>query len=422
MLLIKIAARNLRRNIRRTIITTGAMSFALAVMIFFTGFLDGYLEEFEHNIISLNLAKIQIHHPEYREDTSIYHTVDDTPGLVDKLEKAGYAAAPRSFSYGLAATGSESAGVIIRGVDVVREPHVTELDRYVATGRFLVQADGIGSDVSSDVGGDVGSAGKGVVIGRKLARTLNAKPGDELVIVSQGADGSMANDLFYVRGILKAVSEAIDRSGFFITDVAFRELMGTGDDAHEIAIMPPDSESLEESSARIGGMSPAMETLNWRQLAPEAAEILDMSEKSMILLYIIAYAAIALVTLNAMLMAVFERIREFGIMKALGIRPAQVWWIVNLEALFQTLLAVVFGSALGLPATLYFAHHGLDMSAMSSGSVFSGIALDPIISPTVSFHTVLTPALFMAAMVWLAVIYPGLKAAVIQPVNAIHHR
>lgn len=409
MLLVKIAARNLRRNIRRTIITTGAMSFALAVMIFFTGFMDGYLGEFEHNIISLNLAKIQIHHPGYRDDSSIYMTVDRTSDLLHALDKAGYPAAPRWFSYGLAATGNESAGVIIRGVDVEREPEVTELFRYVASGRFLVEADGEDS-------------GRGVVIGRKLAKTLNAKLGSELVIVSQAADGSTANDLFIVRGIFKAVSEAIDRSGFFITDRAFRDLMELGADAHEIAVMPPDGVPLEVATATVSALAPGLETLNWRQLAPDAADILDVSEKSMILLYIIAYAAIALVTLNAMLMAVFERIREFGIMKALGLRPRQVWLIVNLEALLQTLLAFAGGTALGLPVTWYFARNGLDLSSLSSGSVFSGIALDPVISPTVTFHTVSTPALFMTAMVWLAVIYPGIKAAVIQPVKAIHHR
>lgn len=409
MLLIKIAARNLRRNIRRTIITTSAMSFALAVMIFFTGFMDGYLGEFEHNIISLNLAKVQIHRPGYREDSSIYDTIDHTPDVIKIIETKGFATAPRFFSYGLAAAGNESAGVIIRGVDVVREPHVTELDRHVAAGRFLVDADGGGPE-------------KGVIIGRKLAKTLNAKLGSELVIVSQGADGSTANDLFYVRGIFKAVSEMVDRSGFFITAEAFRDLMGTGGNAHEIAVMPPEGIPLDDATATVAAAAPGMETLNWRQLAPEAAEILDVSEKSMILLYIIAYAAIALVTLNAMLMAVFERIREFGIMKALGIRPGQVWLIVNIEALLQTLLAIAGGCAIGLPVTWHFARHGLDLSSLSSGSVFSGIALDPIISPTVTFHTVSTPALFMAAMVWLAVVYPGIKAAVIQPVKAIHHR
>ena len=409
MLLVKIAARNLRRNIRRTIITTGAMSFALAVMIFFTGFMDGYLGEFEHNIVSLNLAKIQIHHAGYRDDSSIYMTVDRTPELLEALDKAGYPAAPRWFSYGLAATGNESAGVIIRGVDIEREPKVTELCRYVASGRFLVEADGENS-------------GKGVVIGRKLAKTLNAKLGSELVIVSQATDGSTANDLFTVRGIFKAVSEAVDRSGFFITDRAFRDLMELGADAHEIAVMPPEDVPLEVATATVSALAPGLETLNWRQLAPDAADILDVSEKSMILLYIIAYAAIALVTLNAMLMAVFERIREFGIMKALGLRPRQVWLIVNLEALLQTLLAFAGGTALGFPVTWYFARNGLDLSSLSSGSVFSGIALDPVISPTVTFHTVSTPALFMAAMVWLAVIYPGIKAAVIQPVKAIHHR
>lgn len=409
MLLFKMAARNLWRNKRRTLITLSAMSFALFIMIFYTGFLDGYLVEFEHNAISLNLTKIQIHHPEYREDTSIYNAIENTSQIVQQLEAEGFKASPRYISYGLAAAGDESAGVIIRGIDPAREAGVTDLYKHVAKGRWLTQKDSE-------------SGNYGVIIGRKLARTLNAGLGDELVIVSQAADGSIANDLFYVRGIFKTVSEAIDRSGFMISDQSFKDLMSFHDGAHEIAVMPPETMPLEAATAEAARLAPGMETLNWRELAPDLAQMLDASNISMILLYIIAYAAIALVTLNAMLMAVFERIREFGIMKAVGVSPGQVWWIINMEALILTVLAVAVGTVTGLPVTLYYAAHGVDMSAISEGTAFAGIAMDSNINPVVSARTVINPALFMAAMVWLAVIYPAAKAALIRPVKAIYHR
>jgi len=409
MLLIKMALRNLWRNRRRTFITMGAMSFALFIMIFYTGFLDGYLAEFEHNAVALNLSKIQIHHPEYRNDTSIYHTVKNTTAIIARLERKGFRVTPRFISYGLAAADNESAGVFIRGTDPIREAKVTDLSKYVDRGRWLIPD-------------DFHPGNNGVVIGRKLARTLGVDIGDELVVVGQAADGSIANDLFYVRGIFKTVSEVVDRSGFIITDRAFKDLMGFGDDAHEIAIMPPDNLSLKIAVKQVAEATPEMETLPWQELAPEIAQMLDASKVSMIMLYIIAYAAIALVTLNAMLMAVFERIREFGIMKALGVRPFQVWWIINLEALALTILSIFIGTAFGLPMTLYFAHHGIDMSALTQGTTFAGIAMDSSINPLVSFRTVMNPALFMAGMVWLAVIYPGLKAALIQPLKAIYHR
>ncbi|HPQ39275.1 MAG TPA: ABC transporter permease [bacterium] len=409
MLLMKMAARNLWRNKRRTLITLGAMSFALFIMIFYTGFLDGYLAEFEHNAIALNLAKIQIHHPEYRDDSSIYNAIENTSEIIQRLEADGFRVSPRYISYGLAAAGDQSAGVIIRGIDPAREAGVTDLHKHVARGRWLTEKDGE-------------SGTRGVMIGRKLARTLNAGLGDELVIVSQAADGSIANDLFYVRGIFKTVSEAVDRSGFMITDGSFKSLMSFDDGAHEIAIMPPEDMPLDKAVAEASADAPGMETLSWRELAPDVAQMLDASNVSMILLYIIAYAAIALVTLNAMLMAVFERIREFGIMKAVGVTPGQVWWIINLEALILTLLAIVAGTVTGLPVTLYYAAHGVDLSALSQGTAFAGIAMDSNINPVVSSRTVINPALFMAVMVWLAVIYPGVKAAVIRPIKAIYHR
>ncbi len=405
MTIIRIAIRNLMRNKRRVLITTSAMAFALFIMIIYKGLYDGFLVEFEHNAVSLDLSRAQIHAPEYRAEPSIYTTIKDSEVLIDNLKKAGYSASSRLYGFALAAADNNSAGVTLRGVDIHREKQVTELYKHLKTGKWLSE-----------------NAASEVVIGGKLARTLGVDLGSEIVIVGQAVDGSIANELYTVRGILKTVSSEIDRGGFFMTGPAFRELMAFENGVHEIAINFPREKPLEDAVLEIREISPDAEVLSWRELAPELSQMFDASNVSMIFMYVISYAAIALVTLNAMLMAVFERIREFGIMKAVGVSPRQIWRMVIIEAFCQVLLACVVGAALGIPVVLYLQTHGINYSAFGDGATISGVALDPIWTSYVTLRTVFEPMIFMAVMVLLAVIYPGLKAALIQPVKAIYHR
>jgi len=405
MTTLRIAIRNLMRNKRRMLITTCAMAFALFIMIVYKGLYDGFLLEFEHNAVALDLSMIQLHAMDYRSEPSIYKVIPDVESTINKLEKAGFHAAPRLFGFALAAAGNSSAGVTLRGVDIEREKKVTELCNHVSSGSWLSSQDS-----------------SGVVIGGKLAKTLGIDLDDEIVIVGQAVDGSLANELYEVRGILKTVSAEIDRAGFFMTDEAYKTLMSFERGAHEIAVHIPDSRALDDAVQEIQRLVPDIEVLNWRELAPELSQMLDVSNVSLILLYVIAYAAIALVTLNAMLMAVFERIREYGIMKAIGVYPRQIWRMVIFEAFAQIILASILGTIAGIPVSLYLENHGINYSAFGDGAAISGVALDPIWTSHVTIETVIEPILFMMGMVLLAVIYPGLKAALIQPIKAIYHR
>jgi putative ABC transport system permease protein len=401
----RIAMRNLARNKRRTIITSSAMSFALAIMIVYSGLSEGFVRKFEENAISLDMSNIQIHAMDYRSDPSIYCWIDDTEDILTRLDKAGYHASPRWNGFALAAGKLTSAGVRIRGVNTLRESDVTDLYRHIHKGSWLLKG-----------------KMKEVVIGRKLAKTLNVDIGDEIVLLGQASDGSMANDIYFVRGVLKTVSAGIDRAGFFMTEAAFRDLLAYTGGAHEIAVRIPATESLDEAASIVTSLAPDDETMTWRQLAPALSQLLESSDVSLYFMYIIAYAAIGMVTLNAMLMAVFERIREFGIMKAVGVSPFQITGMIFLESLFQTALASFIGIAVGLPASLYLRDHGIDLTQFGEGIAISGVAMDPIWSTIVTANTVIMPIVFMAAIVALAVIYPGFKAAMVRPVKAIYHR
>ncbi len=406
MRLMTLAARNVVRNWRRSIVTTGAMAFAAAIMILFASLMAGLLRDSERNAVTMNLGDLQIHASGYRDDPDLYKRIDDAQQLVARLQQQGFHASQRLYGFGLAAAGTTSAGVQLRGVDIDNENSVTQMHRHLVAGEWLTETDP-----------------HGVIIGRKLARSLGVRTGDEIIFVGQASDGSMANDLYRVRGILKSIGEEVDRAGLFMTLDAFRQLMVLPDGAHEIAVLRanPDSD-LDLALHTVTALAPGYETLDWRQLSPVVARILEMADVQTIVMVIITYIAVATIVLNAMLMSVFERIQEFGVMKAVGVTPWQIFGLVYLETLWQTATAATGGSVIGYAIAVYYQTHGIDLSNIASSASFGGIALDPLWRAYITADSIVIPVLFLFLIAGLAVIYPALKAALIRPVSAIHHR
>ncbi len=405
MKIISMARRNVFRNWRRTLVTTLAMGFAGFIMILFAALMEGLLQTSERNAVSMNLGDIQIHAEGYRDDPDLYKRIENADDLVSQLQKAGFHATSRVYGFGLAAAGSTSSGVQLRGINLTNEATVTQVHKHIMQGNWLVDNDP-----------------KGVVIGKKLARTLGVKPGDEIVIIGQAADGSMANDLYTVRGILKSVGEDVDRAGFFMVERSFRELMVLQRGAHEISVMRSDrSDDLEAATAQVSALALGYETKNWRQLQPIIARILDLADAQTIIMVLITYVAVAMLVLNAMLMSVFERIRELGIMKAMGVTPWQITLLIYAETMIQVTVASVIAFLSGWSLSNYYKVNGIDLSSISSGASFGGVAIDPIWYAHVTTEAVLIPIVFLFIIAVVAVIYPAIKAAVIRPVKAIHY-
>ena len=405
MRILSMASRNVIRNWRRTLVTTLAMGFAGFIMILFASLTEGLLYTSERNAVAMNLGDMQIHTEGYRDDPDLYKRIDNASDLVRKLQQAGFHAAQRVYGFGLAAAGSASAGVQLRGIDLTNEATVTQIHKHVMQGNWLADTDP-----------------KGVVIGRKLGRTLNVKPGDEVVIIGQATDGSMANDLYTVRGILKSIGEEVDRAGFFMVERAFRELMVLPQGAHEITVMRPDrSRDLESATTQVAALAPGYETLHWRSLRPVIARILDLADAQTIVMVLITYVAVAMIVLNAMLMSVFERIRELGVMKAIGVTPWQILLLVYVETMAQVTVASIIALSSGWSVARYFQNNGIDLSAIAGSTSFGGVAIDPIWYAYVTKEAVIIPIVFLFIIAAAAVIYPAIKAAVIRPVKAIYY-
>jgi ABC-type lipoprotein release transport system permease subunit len=398
------ARRNVWRNQRRSVVTVGAMTLALVAMMLYAGLMEGYIRSMERNVLDLEVGDMQLFAGDYRENPDIYTRIQQPDAVLSSLQEAGYPATGRLLGFGLAANEEASAGVSLRGIDVSADALVSGVHQELMIGEWLEPDDD-----------------KGVVLGRRLARTLAVAPGDEILVLSQGADGSMAYDLFTVRGVLRGIADATDRTGMFMTQAAFRELMVVPDGVHQIIVRRPSDVELASAALRVSEVVADLEVNTWRDLMPTVATMIDSARGLIFIMFIIFYLAVAILILNAMLMAVFERIREIGVLKALGVGPFDVLRLIGTETAIQTGLAVAIGLVLGIPGLLLLQRYGIDMSELVGGVAVMGIAMDPIWRGHITSQVILGPVFTLVGIVAIAVIYPALKAALIEPVEAIHH-
>lgn len=405
MKLAVMAWRNLWRYGRRTLMTVAAMTLALVTLIVWTSLVQGFLRDLETTIVEVEVGDVQVYPPDYRNSPSIFDRISAPFELVDSLGAMGFNASARLLAGGLAAAGESSAGVSIRGVEITQDARVSVVHDRLAEGSWL----------------DAGDPA-GVVIGGRLARTLDVGPNDEMVLLSQAADGSIANDLYRVRGILTPISDATDRSGVFMVRQAFLDLFALEGGAHQLLVRTGADQPLDISADRIRSAVPGLEVLTWRELFPTLATMLDSVEGTMYILFMIVYLAIAILLVNATLMAVFERIKELGLLKAIGLSPTRIVGLIMWEGVFQAGLAAVSGLAIAWPLLLYFSRVGINLAALGGTISISGIGLDPVMRSVVNPTVVVGPLSAMFVIVFASMLYPALKAARIKPVEAMKHQ
>ena len=416
-LTLRLGWRNLWRNPGRTGINLAAMSVGTAALIVTSSLTQGLMADMGRNATALLTGEAQAHAPGFLLERSIHLALParDVETLLSAAAHSGLSAAPRQLGYGLLAHGARSAGVELFGVDPAAERAFGGLPERVAKGAFLPG----------------GEAAQQVVLGDHLARALEAKPGDELVAVVQAADGSMGNVLFHVGGVFAPVGDRIDRSLALLDRRDFEALFSTAG-VHEVAIT---SHGAREAVPLVAALRAALdaapkpipapatasaELKTWRQLLPSVASLEDLWGVVSWLMGAIFFFAAGLGVLNAMLMAQYERIPELGLLKALGTTPGRIVADVLTEALVLGLISLVIGGALGGAIAWRLQEVGWDL-AESGSMTLSGVTFSTVWRAKLTWGVALPPVVMTSVTALFAALWPAIKAARLDPVEAMNH-
>ena len=399
-----------------------AIALGYAMLMLFACLLHGLSQQMIDNGTRLGLSHMQMHAPEYYPDRSLYHTLGGRAGtkLEDLLTTLTthphvVAAAPRVYGSGLVSGASHSAGAELLGIAPARELLISSFHIHLARGRFL-------NEPSTDGAGGTNGTNE-VVLGERLANAITADLDSEIVLVTQAADGSIGNDVYTVVGILRTGLEATDRELVLLSLSAAQALLSLpANRIHEIGII---TTSAAEASSVAAALESQLRSLiparirAWPELSPVLAEYVRLNRGMNAILFSIVFLVAIIGVVNTMLMAVFERTREFGVLMALGLRPVYLVGLILIEALLLAGVSLALGGTVGLPLLWYLQTYGLDLRNVMDGLSMAGVAIDPIWYGQHDFPRYVQAALGLTAVAAVSALYPALRAARFRPIEAM---
>jgi putative ABC transport system permease protein len=412
--LLQLAWRNLWRNRRRTFITMAAIAFGYAMLLFVACLMAGLRWQMIQNGTCLVMSQIQIHAPGYYPNRSLQKTLGgrkgtDVSALLASIsaDRRVSAVAPRVYGYALLSAAHRSAGVELMGVVPDQEPKITTLNTQMVKGNYLTAR-----------------LPKGVVIGDKLASTIGIELNSEIVLLTQAADGSMGNDVYTVVGILHTGLDSVDRGLVLMSLSSLQDLLHLAPARiHEVGIKLNHINAATTVAAALEvqlGKTMPVRVMAWPELAPELANYVQFNHGVTVVLFFIFFLVAVIGVMNTMLMAVFERTREFGMLMAVGMRPAQVIRLILTEAAGLGVASLVVGAALGVPLLWYLQVHGLDLGGATGGVVsVAGVVVGHLWYGRQDFSAYSEAAVGLAATALVSALYPAWRAAQLRPTEAM---
>lgn len=409
----RIGLRNLGRNPKRTILTALGLAVGFFTSVVMVGWTQGLMNEMVDNATGLVGGQIEIHDAEFLPERSLYDTIGGRDGIdVEQLiaqvseDERIIAAAPRVYAGGLLSSGDATLAGMLMGVDPERE---------VALSRFL-------DDL---VAGRLPQPGRNeLVVGTEMARQLESDIGDEVVVVAPGADGSMGNDLFTLVGTYRTGLVEID-SAFAVLPVQDLQALVVLDESriHEVVVSTEDPWLAEEVAAVVAatleGEMPGAAVIPWTELTPAIVEYTALVDVFYFVIIVIVFGLAIFGVANTMLMATYERRREFAVMLAVGTTPRGVVQSVLYEAAALGLFSLALGGAITWPVMVWWHNAPPDLTGLVGDIEMMGsvVSLTMRVEYDMGFTAMAAAALMLTAL--LSALYPALRASRVPPADIL---
>lgn len=406
-MLIKIAWRNIWRNPRRSWVLITAMAVGVFSFLGAVAYIDGFSIQMIDSAINLQGGHIQVSGRGYHENPTIRTYVPDVAGVERVIaENDAIRYASQATTPGMINSAEQASGVVITGVDPVREAEMSSIAGSIIEGSYLAPE---------------GEANE-VVIGATLAERLNVLLGEKVVLMANDLDNEVSAGAYRIVGLYRTNSSDFDKTNVYLHINQARNLIGyTAEQASTVTLrLDPGLDPAETAIHLQTTLNvPDLEILTWRERSPLLVMMNEMMNLANVFLVIIMFTAIAFTLINSFIMVIFERIREIGIMSANGVRPDQVRLMLYFEAVFIVLLGTAVGGAMAVVLITWWSAVGLNLSAFAEGLSSFGAA--SVIYPYIHWGHILNGFVMIFVMVLLAVLYPAVKASRFKTVDAINY-
>ncbi len=397
-ILMALVVRNLIRNKRRTFLASLAVGVGLAALIF----TDAFMLSMEANMIdaatSTFLGDGQLHAVGFRDSLDVDAYMPEADGLLASLDADPNvrSAAPRTQAFAMVSSPAHATSALLFGVDPGREPKLSKVDEAVVDGEYL------------------DSAPRRILLGGILADDLQVEVGDRVVVtLSEAGTDELAQAMFRVGGVFELGVREMDRSIAFVSIGRARELLAMSGGAHEIAVRL--SAAADPEAVWRGYSSARVESLGWRELMPQLAAALSMSQVSIFFVAVVLLGIVALGIVNTLFMSLHERMFEFGVLRAVGTRPSRMAVMVLMEAAVLSIVSMVVGSMLGAAVCIVVSHYGIDYG----GIEYAGVTFQEPLRAILRLRQFLVYPAWVFVCCVVAGLYPAIHAARMAPSGAM---
>lgn len=402
-MILKLAWRNIWRNKRRTIIVMLSIIVSVAVLLLVDTLSLGMMKQMLENQINLHISHIQIHKKGFKDDRTVKNYIPDDL-KVEKaiMETEGIKSySKRVITYGMINSAYNSSAAIIVGIQPDKEKFITIISNSISKGKYLEN--------------------KGeILLSKKLAQKLNVEVGDKVVLMVSDVDGNISSELFRIVGLYESPYSEFDKLYVYITIEDAQKILKLGDKIIEFALIVKDQKYVNHIKEKlVQKLDESYEVLTYADVAPFIRIMLDMYYQMIWIYYLIFGVAVCFGIINIMLMSVFERIREFGVLKAIGMKDKKIFLLIMTESFIIGFLGTIIGLVLGFVLYIPLSKSGVDLGIFAESLAWFGSGR--IIYPVLTGFTLTLVSLTMPFMSLIGAIYPAIKSIKLQPVEAIKH-
>jgi ABC-type lipoprotein release transport system permease subunit len=402
---LRLAWRNLWRNTRRSVLTLSAVAFATTILVFMVALQQGGYSAMIESAVSVFTGHLQIQVQGYDENPQLEKSIEDAAELEERIARMPGidAVTTRAETYALVSSPSRTYGAAIVGVEPQHEPALSTIPKSVREGHFLESAEA-----------------PEAVVGRTLAQNLSLSLGNELTLLGQGRDGTLAVASLEVVGIFESGSPDLDRTTVEIPLKTFQDTFTMENQAHAIVVRASNLDRVDNVARDVAAAleeRPHLVVLTWDEILEGLKEGISLDAAIGWFLYAVLVLVVTFSILNTFLMAVLERTREFGVFLALGTRAGFLGRVAMAESLLLLLLGLVVGLALGVAVCSIAAHYGIVFT--SSEELMAQWNMPARIYPRLNLFTLTIGPVAILIVTSLAAMFPILRVKRLRPVDAM---